>query len=177
MLKVRTTGGRQYSKDLPQGGVEIPCVLIFEGDSKDLSKVENLVSPILTSQSQSNRNPHLPSESKEKLDRFPDLPSESNKKLDRNPDLPLENKKKKLDSATENEKENCSDRVAADDEEWVRCGSIILSKHDKEIISSGQRLTDKHINFAHSLLKRQFPSLEGLQSNLYQNRAHEFPSS
>ena len=137
VLKVRTTGGRQYSKDLPQGGAEIPRVLIFEGDSKDLSKVEKLVSPILTSQSQSNPNPDLPSQSKEKLDHFPDLPSESKKKLDRNPDLPPESKKKKLDSATENEKENCSDRVAADDEEWVRCGSIILSKHDKEIISSG----------------------------------------
>ena len=153
VLKVRTTGGRQYSKDLPQGGIEIPCVLIFEGDSKDLSKVEKLISPIL------------------------DSPSESKKKLDCNSDVPPESKKKKVDSATENEKENCSDRVAADDEEWVRCGSIILSKHEKEIISSGQRLTDKHINFAHSLLKQQFPSLEGLQSTLYQNRAHKFSSS
>ena len=88
--------------------------------------------------------------------------------------MPPGSKKKKLDS---DEKENCSDRVAAEDEEWVRCGSIILSKHDKEIISSGQRLTDKHINFAHSLLKRQFPSLEGLQSTLYQNRAHKYSSS
>ena len=94
MLKVRTTGGRQYSKDLPQGCVEIPCVLIFEGDSKDLLKVEKLVSPILTSQSQSNPNPDLPSQSKEKLDHFPNLPSESKKKLDRNPDLPPDSKKK-----------------------------------------------------------------------------------
>ena len=150
MLKVRTTGGRQYSRDLRQGGVELSCVLIFEGDSKDLSKVKKLVSPILTSQSQCNRNPYLPSESKEKLDRFPDLPSESKKRPDHNSDLPPESKKKKLDSAAENEKENCSDHVAADEEEWICCGSIILSRHDKEIISSGQRLTDKHINFAHS---------------------------
>jgi hypothetical protein len=34
------TGSRRYSKDLPQGGLEVPCKLEFFGDSGYLSKVE-----------------------------------------------------------------------------------------------------------------------------------------
>ena len=31
------TGRRRYSSDLPQGGLEIPCLLFFEGDSKEIN--------------------------------------------------------------------------------------------------------------------------------------------
>lgn len=34
------TGGRRYSADLPQGGLEIPCKLHFEGKSKEITKVK-----------------------------------------------------------------------------------------------------------------------------------------
>ena len=37
------TGGRQYSADLPQGGLEIPCILRFEGGDKEISKVKKLL--------------------------------------------------------------------------------------------------------------------------------------
>ena len=33
------TGRRQYSLDLPQGGMEIPCVYVFNGDEGDITKV------------------------------------------------------------------------------------------------------------------------------------------
>ena len=29
------SGGRRYSADLPQGGLEIPCKLLFKGKAKD----------------------------------------------------------------------------------------------------------------------------------------------
>ena len=32
-------GRRQYSSDLPQGGLEVPCCLIFEGNKKDIDKI------------------------------------------------------------------------------------------------------------------------------------------
>ena len=32
-------GGRRYSADLPQGGLEIPCRLLFEGEIKEIEKV------------------------------------------------------------------------------------------------------------------------------------------
>ena len=31
-------GGRQYSSDLPQGGLKIPCKLIFNGKCDDIKK-------------------------------------------------------------------------------------------------------------------------------------------
>ena len=31
------TGGRQYSADLPQGGLEIPCILRFESGEKEIN--------------------------------------------------------------------------------------------------------------------------------------------
>ncbi len=33
-------GGRRYSADLPQGGLEIPCSLHFEGKLKEINKVK-----------------------------------------------------------------------------------------------------------------------------------------
>ncbi len=39
----KITGRRRHSKDLAQGGLEIPCTLTFEGGSKDITKVEKLI--------------------------------------------------------------------------------------------------------------------------------------
>ena len=36
------TGNRRYSADLPQGGLEIPCLLLFSGDRKDIKKMKKL---------------------------------------------------------------------------------------------------------------------------------------
>ena len=35
-------GGRRYSRDLPQGGVKIPCKLLFQGKPKEIKKVVKL---------------------------------------------------------------------------------------------------------------------------------------
>ena len=37
------TGPRRYSADLLQGGLEIPCKLIFSGIAKDIEKVTRLL--------------------------------------------------------------------------------------------------------------------------------------
>ena len=37
------TGSRQFSADLAQGGLEIPCVLTFQGDAKHTAKAKKLV--------------------------------------------------------------------------------------------------------------------------------------
>ena len=34
----RVTGSRRYSQDLPQGGLEIPCMLTFRGEAKDIDE-------------------------------------------------------------------------------------------------------------------------------------------
>ena len=43
MVQCRVAGRRRYSDDLPQGGLEIPCVLILDGKCKDLEKVKRLL--------------------------------------------------------------------------------------------------------------------------------------
>lgn len=38
-------GRRRYSADLPQGGLEVPCVLRFTGQSMDVQKLKKLIKP------------------------------------------------------------------------------------------------------------------------------------
>ena len=40
------SGRRQYSRDHPQGGMEIPCILHFAGNERELKKVEQFFSSI-----------------------------------------------------------------------------------------------------------------------------------
>lgn len=42
-ISCRVTGNRRYSRDLAQGGLEIPCVLIITGDECLISKVMKLL--------------------------------------------------------------------------------------------------------------------------------------
>jgi len=39
----RVTGTQRYSKDLEQGGLEIPCTLIFQGEPSRVGNVERLM--------------------------------------------------------------------------------------------------------------------------------------
>ena len=40
---VTVTGVRQFSADLVQGGLEIPCRLVFQGSSRDVDKMKNVL--------------------------------------------------------------------------------------------------------------------------------------
>ena len=44
-IQCTITGGRQYSRDLIQGGLEVPCKLTFKGEEKYVVKVEKLIKP------------------------------------------------------------------------------------------------------------------------------------
>ena len=46
-IDCRVTGNRRYSRDLPQGGLEIPCSLIFHGDPLKIEKVKQLIKELL----------------------------------------------------------------------------------------------------------------------------------
>ena len=47
---------------------------------------------------------------------------------------------------------------------------IQLYAEDKLMIENGQKLSDKHVNFAQAILRVQFPQCEGLQNTLLQNQ-------
>ena len=42
-VKCTVTGTHQFSRDLAQGGLEIPCQLTFEGEKEYIEKVQNLI--------------------------------------------------------------------------------------------------------------------------------------
>ena len=42
-ISCKITGKRRHSRDLPQGGLEIPCTLIVVGRKNDVAKVKKLV--------------------------------------------------------------------------------------------------------------------------------------
>ena len=137
VMKVEMTGGSPYSADLPQGGLEIPCIITFEGVEKDVKKVKRLISAALTPAAES---------------------------------LQPDNKRRKTNSVTDRDLDH-------DMAEWVRCGCHVLTQHDKNVLLPGQYLTYKHINFAHTPLRSQLPTLNGSQSTLYQSRSQGFKSN
>ncbi len=49
-IRCRVIGLRRYSSDLPQGGLEVPCQLIFEGMEKEVLKVKKLAPSALKSE-------------------------------------------------------------------------------------------------------------------------------
>ena len=46
-ISCNVSGRRRYSSDLAQGGLEIPCVLLFKGDAKEIKKIIKLYSTIV----------------------------------------------------------------------------------------------------------------------------------
>lgn len=42
-IDCRVTGSRHFSEDLPQVGLEIPCVLMLRGAHRDIEKVKMLL--------------------------------------------------------------------------------------------------------------------------------------
>ena len=43
VISCTVTGGRRYSGDLPQGGLEIPCFLLFKHKPKEVQKLKKLM--------------------------------------------------------------------------------------------------------------------------------------
>ena len=68
-INCKVTGSRRYSSDLPQGGLELPCHLIFTGSSTMIKKIESLLLQAPASQS---NNPEQPPKKKIKLEKSDD---------------------------------------------------------------------------------------------------------
>ena len=55
-ISCRVTGGRRYSEDLPQGGLEVPCTLTLRGSHGDVDKVKVLLKRALSSNNCAEEN-------------------------------------------------------------------------------------------------------------------------
>ena len=140
-LLCEVTGGKRYSADLPQGGLEIPCRFIFSGPNVAINKVEKL----LQCAPSSGLNKWCKHCKKDSLEERPA-------------------KKIKLEM-----EEKVEGRSSLDEAKWMDLDGIQLLQSDKRLLHVG-RLNDKHINFAQCLLKKQFPCLEGLMLTILQTK-------
>ena len=59
------------------------------------------------------------------------------------------------------------------DKMWVKVRDISLMYYDKDILASGEKLSDKHINLAQRILKGRFSKINGLRLTLLQDKPHK----
>ena len=148
-ITCRTVGRRQYSSDLPQGGLEIPCILTFTAEEASLvDKVQNLLQQFKTRENELRET---------------DPPEADPRETEE-----TSNKKVKIEDSSQNDGDDGddNDNKDAEEEEWLSFQNILLTNSDRLVLMSGSELNDKHINFAQELLRKQFPSLHGLRSSL-----------
>ena len=139
------TDTRRYSYDLPQGGMEIPCLLKFRGNSNILQKIKQLL----------------------QRDEDEDINAEVSLKE------PPAKIFKPSESSSRSSKTIF--HANGDADTWVRCHRGVLRFNDKVILQNGGELSDKHIQFAQKLIKEQFPLIGGLCSTLLQDRCYNLP--
>lgn len=54
--------------------------------------------------------------------------------------------------------------------EWIEFKKHRLTMQDRQVISKGEWLVDKHISFAQTLIKDKFPTINGLKCTQYQTK-------
>jgi hypothetical protein len=151
-ITVTVTGRRQYSTDLPQGGLEVPCFLTLTGPEALVEIPKNLVDILKLRQGESLNICEFGEES----DRESEVSNETEEDID---PLPLD------DTDDDNcviEDAKCTDDIAI----WARVGRHLLTVDEKTVICTKQQLTDNHMTFIQALIKEQFPKVNGLLNTL-----------
>ena len=148
-ITCRVSGERRYSKDLAQGGLEIPCLLRFDSDNDTLiSKMKKMLDNL------KKQEEELKAAEKQQEEGM-EAPS----------------KRIKLE-----DKENDRNEINAEKENpptvWLSLkeARITLYSSDKAELLRGEKLNDLHILFAQTLLRQQFPGVQGLKCTLTQNQ-------
>ena len=137
-------GARQYSSDLPQGGLEVLCILTFRtSEEKECEKAKKLIELALSVKIKAIV-----------LEDSTATLSESNASSSQYPEK----------SVTVDGSETC---ITASDIEPAQKKRKLSDSYVEKVIM-GEELTDVHINIAQNLLKKQFPNLSGLQCTLLQ---------
>ena len=162
VITCKVTGSGRYSRDIPQGGMEVPCKLVFQspaGSIEECRKAHKLIcglktkSSVLDCTDTSEFSVTDTSESK--------VTSQSD-----------EHDKVKVSQFEHEQLEakhisNEAIEIVADTENYEE------PPHKKVICAEqlifGEKLSDLDINLAQRLLKAQFPQLQGLQSTLLQD--------
>ena len=160
------TGARQYSSDLPQGGLKIPCRFTFSASSEEISKKKllPLAPPDCGGTATIAANIKASTASKPRPDSSsmatgPLLNIKPNSDEDYC-DLTIEPPPIK----------KCrTSNSALVDTVWLKLEKITLSVFDKLALCTDSELNDRHINYCQGLLKKQFPLIGGFVLTLLQN--------
>jgi len=155
-ITCQVSGSRRYSEDLPQGGLEVPCTLIFQilktQPVEFLDKTERLINAALSMKIELPLPPVVSSES-----------SCASSVATSQPQIKIESVQTDDESQT------------LDVDQPPTKKQKLRSKEFDDIIM-GVELSDLQINMAQNLLKAQFPQLNGLKSTLQQTKHTDIPT-
>lgn len=156
------TGTKRYSRDLVQGGVEVPCVFMCSGEACDILKAKKLLNGVFS-------HPDLPTSIRL-------LTENAGSSLVSSPHSTMDNTSSTSSEASiiiEAGAEDSNHSVDVCNTMWVTFDHFFLSLMDKDTVINGLELNDMHMTYAQKLLHHQFPHIVGLQASLFQ---HQKPS-
>jgi len=157
---------RRYSRDLAQGGLEIPCVFKFQGTQQLIDKANKLLAISNKSnddQEDTAKEPESSTVGECPAEVFPEVKQiKVEETLISSAPIPV------LPDAKRIKVEELEDEQIV----WVVFSGtrIQLYNEDKLMIEEQRRLNDRHINFAQAMLRSQFPHCDGLKNTLLQRR-------
>ena len=150
-------GRRQYSRDLPKGGLEVPIVLTFSGEDKDVQKAKGLIEDInAITIAKCHTGSYIT-----KLDIAGKESKNKKQKMSNGQDSEPGLNHDGADSNSKDVDVRCDgDCVAVEDTElmttdeleWIRVFNISLKKSEREAICNDRRFSDMHINTAQRIL-------------------------
>ena len=136
------TGGRKYSRDLPQGSMEIPFILKFAGELVKIEKVKQLFKEAPVGKAEEVKDSNISDGVNSTITSY----SDSGGGPSGGPPM----KKQKIICLSE---EIVDGEAVENDTDWVHIGKILLKAKDKEILVDGLELNDLHVNASQTLLK------------------------
>jgi len=150
-ITCQVSGNRRHSEDLPQGGLEVPCTLIFQTPKTQplelIDKTERLINVALSVEIKLSLPSIISPES-----------SSASSVAASQPQIKIE------PAQTNDESQMVDVDQPSTKKQKLRC------KEFKDIII-GVELSDLQINMAQNFLKAQFPQLNGLKSTLQQTKS------
>ena len=165
-------GSRKYSSDLPQGGLEIPCILKFvTSNLNEAGKTRRQLESTLHTCTTSCTSTTTPSSEVVASMVSSQLQSEaqfsSSTPIDS--DVPIDPPMLKIDDHLSDPSVDITESCSVDDEPPAKKHKIF----DAEKIIMGEELSDVEINYAQRLLKEKHPNVSGLRTTLYKGKIPE----
>ena len=192
----RVTGPREYSRDLPQGGLQVPCTLEFRGNKVNVENVKITV----RKQREYRKKMGLSSDAEDARGNTTDTP-QATPTVNNGTDISTSVQNTELVTCSSTTKVEVDATLEGGVEEphnyqnvavhvlpssskyiamehnycknelskvWVRHGRSFLTTAERDMINYGKQLNDKHINYAQMVIRSQF-SIKGMQLTLYQH--------